>query len=391
VFGHKQRGEAAVEATNVFNHLSYHGAKDLDTIEDPVERLATIGIVHSFGQTPHQVFQRPHPAREAARSAIARLDSLAESLVRLPDPLFESGEKVANLTFSDALGRLLCAGPGRLELAPRHDRYMQWGFADNSIRFFSSNTKRLLGLNENAHVGPISAAVLADSKTLVTAGADCTIAVWTVSATRDLVDLQPKTCLFGHRRAVTHLAASRVFSTLLSVSADGQVLIWGLNKLNCIRILLPAGGPPVQAARVSNATGHIIVCQGPYLLVFTINGHLLVKQRVCESDEDEMACCAFYEGAANEYLERELIFTGHAHGTVQVWSLTTLKDGSWHLQLVKRLNHVDASREDGGNTAAAITAILPMPTAVYTGDEQGRVWEWDCVQRSGSVLSVRGR
>ncbi|KAK0781207.1 Beige protein-like 1 [Friedmanniomyces endolithicus] len=397
VFGYKQRGEAAVEATNVFNHLSYRGAKDLDTIEDPVERLATIGIVHSFGQTPHQVFQRPHPGREAAKSAVARLDTLAESLVRLPDSLFDSDERVANLTFSDALGRLLCAGPGRLELAPRHDRYMQWGFADNSIRFFSSNTKRLLGLNENAHIGRITAAVLADSKTLVTAGADCTIAVWTVNTSRDLVDLQPKTCLFGHRRPVTLLASSRVFSTLLSVSTDGQVLLWGLNRLTCVRVLLPAGGPRVQAARVSNATGRIVLCQGSYVLLFTINGHLLVKQKICddtpdESSDDGVVTCSFYEGAGNEFLERELLFTGHKHGVANIWALTTRpEDGTWHLQLVKRLNHVDASREDGGNMAASITAILPMPAAVYTGDETGRVWEWDCVVRAGSGGGGRGR
>jgi len=398
VFGYKQRGDAAVEATNVFNHLSYRGAKDLDTIEDPVERLATIGIVHSFGQTPHQVFQRPHPGREAAKSAVARLDTLAESLVRLPDSLFESDERVANLTFSDALGRLLCAGPGRLELAPRHDRYMQWGFADNSIRFFSSNTKRLLGLNENAHIGRITAAVLADSKTLVTAGADCTIAVWTVNTIRDLVDLQPKTCLFGHRKPVTLLAASRVFSTLLSVSTDGQVLLWGLNRLTCVRVLLPAGGPRVQAARVSNATGRIVLCQGSYVLLFTINGHLLVKQKIRDdnpgdsSDDGGIVTCAFYEGAGNEYLERELLFTGHRHGVANIWALTTTpEDGTWHLQLVKRLNHVDASREDGGNTAASITAILPMSAAVYTGDEMGRVWEWDCVVRAGSGGGGRGR
>jgi hypothetical protein len=87
VFGHKQRGEAALEATNVFHHLSYHGAKDLDTIDDPVERLATIGIIHNFGQTPHQVFQRPHPQREEARHKVKRLDTATENLTRLPFPL----------------------------------------------------------------------------------------------------------------------------------------------------------------------------------------------------------------------------------------------------------------------------------------------------------------
>lgn len=86
VFGHKQRGEASLEATNVFHHLSYHGAKDLDTIDDPVERLATIGIIHNFGQTPHQVFQRTHPIREDAKHKVNKLDSVAENLTRLPFP-----------------------------------------------------------------------------------------------------------------------------------------------------------------------------------------------------------------------------------------------------------------------------------------------------------------
>ena len=87
VFGHKQRGDAAIEATNVFHHLSYHGARDLDTISDPVERLATIGIIHNFGQTPYQVFQKPHPPREDVKHRMQRLDTAIESLTRLPFPV----------------------------------------------------------------------------------------------------------------------------------------------------------------------------------------------------------------------------------------------------------------------------------------------------------------
>lgn len=84
VFGCKQKGEAALEAVNVFHHLSYQGAKDVDNIDDPVERLATIGIIHNFGQTPHQIFSRPHPQREEQRYRVPRLDQLAESLTQLP-------------------------------------------------------------------------------------------------------------------------------------------------------------------------------------------------------------------------------------------------------------------------------------------------------------------
>src|SRR2546430_17535717 len=52
IFGYKQRGEAAIKATNVFHHLSYQGSIDLEKISDPVERLASINIIHNFGQTP---------------------------------------------------------------------------------------------------------------------------------------------------------------------------------------------------------------------------------------------------------------------------------------------------------------------------------------------------
>lgn len=36
IFGCKQRGQAAVEADNLFWHTSYEGAVDLDSIKDPV-------------------------------------------------------------------------------------------------------------------------------------------------------------------------------------------------------------------------------------------------------------------------------------------------------------------------------------------------------------------
>ncbi len=40
IFGYKQEGPAAAEATNVFHHLFYEGAVDVDDISDPLERSA---------------------------------------------------------------------------------------------------------------------------------------------------------------------------------------------------------------------------------------------------------------------------------------------------------------------------------------------------------------
>ncbi|KZF23043.1 beach-domain-containing protein [Xylona heveae TC161] len=384
VFGFKQQGEAALEATNVFHHLSYRGAKDLDNIEDPLERLATIGIIHNFGQTPHQVFRKPHPQREDLSRQPKKLEATAASLTRLPFPLLaESNERVASLLFSPKHDRLLCSAAFRLNVPPNYDRYMEWGFSDESVRFFSTDSKKLIGLFEHLHQGQLSCAQFADSRTLITAGMDCTISVWLVISGSRSVDLQPKVTLFGHRAPVNVLAASRSFSALLSASSDGQVILWNLNRLEFVRKL--ATGKHVDCARINDVTGQILLCSGQHASLYTLNGELMLEQKVCESDDDDILSCAFYEGNGSEWLEKNLIFTGHRWGVAKVWEVT-IRNGKFVLDLVKQLNHVDANNEDGFNISAAITAILPMSQAVYAGDEDGRVYEWDIVQRQESYL-----
>ena len=71
VFGSKQRGDAAVRADNLFYHLSYEGAVNIDAIEDPVERRSIEMQIREFGQTPKQIFTTPHPPRRATTAVTA--------------------------------------------------------------------------------------------------------------------------------------------------------------------------------------------------------------------------------------------------------------------------------------------------------------------------------
>ncbi|XP_072324254.1 neurobeachin-like protein 2 isoform X3 [Scyliorhinus torazame] len=73
IFGHKQRGPAAVEALNVFYYCTYEGAVDLDAIADETERKAIEGIISNFGQTPCQLLKEAHPPRLTAENAARRL------------------------------------------------------------------------------------------------------------------------------------------------------------------------------------------------------------------------------------------------------------------------------------------------------------------------------
>lgn len=63
IFGCKQRGKAAEEAHNVFYFLTYEGAVDLGAVDDPVQLKAIEAQISLFGQCPSQLFVLPHPPR----------------------------------------------------------------------------------------------------------------------------------------------------------------------------------------------------------------------------------------------------------------------------------------------------------------------------------------
>ena len=54
----------------------------------------------------------------------------------------ESHERVASLVYAPKLDRLLCASPLRLNMPP-YDKFLEWGYADSSIRFFFSDNRKV--------------------------------------------------------------------------------------------------------------------------------------------------------------------------------------------------------------------------------------------------------
>ncbi|KAJ2900346.1 beige beach domain-containing protein [Zalerion maritima] len=394
IFGYKQKGDAAVDNLNVFHHLSYHGAKDLDNIDDPQERAITTSIIHNFGQTPHQIFTKPHPQRDMSYLAMPRLDTSAEHLKKLPNAILgtlpigwplgksnttnvmaESSERVSHLVYVEKKDQLLCSTAFRINLPPFYDKFLEWGYADNSVRFFFAGDRKPAGIFENLHNGQLSCVVFADSRTLVTAGEDCVVGVYTLkTAPGKIVDLAPRQSLFGHKTPVNQIAVSKHFSTMVSVSVDGQAFLWDLNRLEFIRKL--NFNRPVESAQMNEVSGEIMLAAGPNLVMFTLNGELILDQNVCLDGDDFIHCCAFYEGLGNEWLENFLVFTGHRRGRVNVWR-KVVRAGRWALELVKKLDHVNPKSEHGTNHEAAITAITPRSNGVYTGDDEGRVFQWN--------------
>ncbi|KAJ3416938.1 Neurobeachin-like protein 1 [Chytridiales sp. JEL 0842] len=63
IWGYKQRGAEAIKAHNVFYYLTYEGSIDINSIKDPTERKSIEDQINNFGQTPSQLFFKPHPKR----------------------------------------------------------------------------------------------------------------------------------------------------------------------------------------------------------------------------------------------------------------------------------------------------------------------------------------
>jgi hypothetical protein len=86
IFGYKQQGQPAVESANVFHHLFYEGAVNIDEIDDPLKRNAIIGFINNFGQIPKQLFKRPHPCKKLSAHLLygfMGLGSTAANLVSI--------------------------------------------------------------------------------------------------------------------------------------------------------------------------------------------------------------------------------------------------------------------------------------------------------------------
>ena len=73
IFGSKQRGAEAKQADNLFYPLTYQGSIDVESVEDEQMRASYELQISEFGQTPKQVFFKPHPQRFSSAAILLRV------------------------------------------------------------------------------------------------------------------------------------------------------------------------------------------------------------------------------------------------------------------------------------------------------------------------------
>ena len=332
IFGYKQQGKAAEEAQNVFYYLTYEDRIDIESIADPVDKMSIIAQINNFGQTPHQIFKKPHPARK--QTAIPMTLSTHVNIL-IPSGFVKYPARVRQMEWG--LDGKLTVACGHFALVPpKYKQYIQWGNPDQSLRFVDGFDPRSAAARAAAlapdgvlavyggihHSQTTCALVTHDGARLVTGGEDAVVSVWAMpqrlsSRTRPR-PLRRLASLVGHSAAVSCLCSSLDHHVLVSGGYDGQAIIWDLNAL-VLQRRLPRHPGPVTCVAINHNTGDIVTCSLSWIFVWNPNGDLCAVRKTAGSKQQDITSVSFAAGPDVQI--HPAVITGHEDGRINFWRL----------------------------------------------------------------------
>ncbi|SCV71197.1 BQ2448_2785 [Microbotryum intermedium] len=381
IWGYKSgTGEDAIKAVNVFHHLSYEGAIDLDSIADVDERRAATSTIHNFGMTPKQLFSKPHPTRipplvaKATRPIFSHdipIELQYTTLIQSIVPVCDIGQHISTIHPLTTPEKTTATGSHTLAFPGDASHSVSWGYADQAVRVHAKGNNNPTSLFEGMHSEFVSAACFADVRTFVTASTDTNVSLWRwrwKHHQRGEVQFQQVECLRGHSDQVVCLAASRPYSIVVSGSDDMTAIIWDLNRQRFVRVLEGHEGR-VQLVTISDTTGDIATCSGSALRLWTVNGVLLAMQST-SNFVDPITAVAF-----SQHETAPLVATGHRGGRIMLWDRvkSDSEPTGWALKLVHTLRHKE--RVDA-RPVPDITCLAFTRRQLYSGDSSGRCYLW---------------
>lgn len=395
IWGCKQRD---VDSANVFHPLSYEGAIDLDKITNDLERQATVGIIHNFGQTPKKLFTSPHPPRNlegflSLPVTITRgVPEDALALVRDPEPFkVVLDSAVSNISadlFDEKYGGVRLLPRGAIGLPSIGHEQIEWdqNASDRSLRLVSHGK-----VTQVIEQVALACAAFADQDTLVTGSGDNIVRVWRVNqgqaAPSSFVGASGRSrrhasstlsmthLLRGHTQRVACIATSRTWSVIVSGSGDGSAIVWDLNR-GSYRHSIWHGNEILRAevylSAINESTGYIATCSVSHLMLHTINARPIAR---LDTVRAPITSLAFHE---REYSHLDILATGHDDGSITLWTWNA--DGTpagmqaqWEFVEVRRMN----SREGVSDTAlGSVTALKFFGERLCAGYASGLTYMW---------------
>ncbi|KAH3679286.1 hypothetical protein WICMUC_001110 [Wickerhamomyces mucosus] len=393
IFGYKQTGQAAVESINVFNHLSYHGAIDLDSINNENERRSITGIIHNFGQTPLQIFNKPHLPRVDEESGF-EIDEFqifldVQYLKKSPNLIYQTKFRspIKFLQFkkhTDNSGDAFWRGYPALHLNGNLEIRPDESFTPGTLVINRQTFERL-------HEDNITTISQLSKDTFLTGSTSGVIHVWKYlsSAKGVNVTLNFETSLRLHLYPIKDMKLSPEYNLLLTLDVEGNCYLWDLVRYKFIRSL----DVNAENIAISYDSGLIMVSHGSLIRVFTINGELIfVKDLANQITSLNFANSKTISNIksplyqlSHEYWDNEgIIAVGFINGFIEIYKLHIEKNG-WDISLLKSLQFNENDQFENKSITCLESYLKSFinyedekrgKIEVVAGDFNGRVAVW---------------
>lgn len=230
IFGYKQKGSEAIGAHNVFHPLTYEGGVDLNSIEDPDEKVAMLTQILEFGQTPKQLFVTPHPRRITPKfKSLSQASSYNASLT--DSPVSPGEESFEDLT--EESRTLAWSNIAKLQLHEQYKIHKEavTGIAvscngssvfttsqDSTLKMFSKESKMLQRSISFSNMALSSCLLLPGDTTVISSSWDNNVYFYSIAFGRR------QDTLMGHDDAVSKICWHN--DRLYSGSWDSTVKVW---------------------------------------------------------------------------------------------------------------------------------------------------------------------
>ncbi|KAJ1300253.1 hypothetical protein OPQ81_005082 [Rhizoctonia solani] len=372
IWGYKQRDP---ESLNVFHPLSYEGTIDLDSITDPMERDATVGIIHNFGQTPRKLFNR----------TIYGIEESYDLLCHTYRPVHTIDGPVEQLLIDNIADRIIPCATHTLKNPDIPHERLEWGFNDHSLRLYSDSRLQYIAESYDP-----TCAVFVDATTFLTGSTDGSVNIWRIHRSGPSVKLSCTRQMQAHTENVLCVAASKAWSIVVSGSEEdihhgqkGLAAIWDLKR--GVHVWSVRHEAPVSLCAVMESTGNIATCSATSLKLHTLNGYFIAELEVAQP----ILALSFHE---REYSPMGILATAVGGEIVlRTWKpKPPLSDDSapaprrpvnsegpprWDFTTLRSLS-LQTEGVGLGMRMPRVTALKFVGESLFHGDEAGRVYSW---------------
>lgn len=395
IFGYKQRGIEAEKVDNVFFHLCYEGAVDLDTIRDINDRHGLEVQIMEFGQIPKQVFTLPHPKRlvpmetlhtSALGSHIVDDVPIAMNSITLSEFItFQSHKEgvccitVTNKTSYDevisvghdgmfklysikdkkptrsvALSSLTLSSCISYYTASGHN-ILVVGSWDNTLIFYDIEFGKTIGTLQ-AHEDAVSCLAWSPSRRIAVSGSwDCSVKIWRSYVSG--IKIKPTEYLIAqldHDSKVTCLDISSNEMLLVSGTEDGELFLWSMDNFN-LQFTVKGHTAKVNAMTFDPECKSIISCAADKVLnIIDIHTSTQIYHTVLE------------EEALTLKWIRTLLLIGDVVGDISFWNFP-------EAAFVSKIHC-----HDGPLVTIAITTDNDM---IITGGKDRKIVVWEYLKK----------